>query len=942
MAAKLTYDVSARRVTPRQLELFAPYLLGEEPRKNGEWDMFCPLHEDTNRSSSLNVKNGKWHCNKGCPAGNAAQLVRMKDQWVDPPAGGGAGNGGRSSQPSEVITEAKVAGWASALLGNKQRLRAFRRERGLSTEMIKRFQIGWDVTRDCYVIPVRSDDGGFWNARRYVLEPEPGRRKIWGVEGLNSPRLFPVQILEENPEEIVICEGELDSLITIQNGFPAITRTAAAKVWNDGEWNHHFKDKVVYLAHDADETGVAANNALELKLRKVAKAIYIIELPYPIVPKHGKDVTDFFKEHTADDFRNLMAEARERVSAPEPIDLDPANASILETFDSRRVGQPMSLVVTIKGKQEPGYSVPRRATLRCTMDKGNKCNHCPLLGAGGRATVEIKPGDADVLGLMDANKYQVTEQLREKYGALKCEKIELEVDEHQAVEVLHARPSVDHVKADDRDAANYISRRIISVGRHDTPTNSTVKITGALHPDPRRQKNEFLAWDVDPQQTSLDSFEVTPELVQKLKVFQPKRGQRPISKRLEVVKDLSKNVTNIVQSDELHLAFDLMYHSLLTFDLDGSDVGRGYVEILIAGDTRTGKSEVGKRLLEHYQAGELISGESASFAGIIGGLQQYGDSGEWVVNWGVLPINDRRAVIIDEISSMAYEDIGKMSSVRSSGEAKIQKVSADYTMARCRAAWLGNPRKGKMGDYTFGVDALLPLIGSPEDLARFDLAMTLKKGEVASEVINRTHKVGDPEYSSELCHTLVMWAWSRKREHVKFTPKAIKAIYKHANELGKRYVEEPPLIQAANARVKIARLAASLAAMTFSTDATGEQVIIREQHIKDTITFIDRVYGKQSFGYLQRSQEQLNDEKYARSMAHEARVFLGEHKGLAKFLRGQSRFKRQDVEEIMSYSRDLANGVITELYKMRMIRKEGGFTVVEPALHDLLRERDVE
>jgi hypothetical protein len=43
-----------------------------------------------------------------------------------------------------------------------------------------------------------------------------------------------------------------------------------------------------------------------------------------------------------------------------------------------------------------------------------------------------------------------------------------------------------------------------------------------------------------------------------------------------------------------------------------------------------------------------------------------------------------------------------------------------------------------------------------------------------------------------------------------------------ANDLGSRYVEDPPLIQAANVREKVARLAVALAARLFSTDERGE------------------------------------------------------------------------------------------------------------------------
>jgi hypothetical protein len=55
---------------------------------------------------------------------------------------------------------------------------------------------------------------------------------------------------------------------------------------------------------------------------------------------------------------------------------------------------------------------------------------------------------------------------------------------------------------------------------------------------------------------------------------------------------------------------------------------------------------------------------------------------------------------------------------------------------------------------------------------------------------------------------------SRQRQEAK--------VFDAANEMGKLYIEDPPLIQAANVRIKIARVAVALAARTFSTDASRE------------------------------------------------------------------------------------------------------------------------
>lgn len=932
----------------KQLSLLAPYLETDTPNEDGEIGMHCPLHEDVNRSASVNVHKGVWICFMGCGSGTIASLVRRRAEWLEPVGTSRRRKTSKDGSSAQLFvpTNAHVAGWASALLNSNGPLHEFRKARMLTKETIERFGIGWaklvvdqegrTVARDAYTIPVYDANGEIANVRFYQLNPTDNRRKIWGVTGMNRPRLYPAAVLDDNPEEVVVCEGELDALICIQNGIPAITRTASATTW-DVSWNALIRGKRVYLAHDCDTTGQRANVKLLRSLRGTAQSVVPVRLPYKISTKHGKDLTDFFKDgYSAQDLRELMDQADAEHAPDRPVDLDPSDASILETLDSARVGKPQRIVATVRGKTEPGYSIPRIVELTCSTDRGESiCQHCPLYGAGGRAKVEIAPDDPLCLGLIDATKNQVTDSVREKYGALKCPRIQSETVEYQAVETLFVRPSVEHVRH--TGTADFSTRKITSVGKHDTPPNTTVRITGALQPDPRRQRNEFLAWIVEEQQTSLDSFEITPELVSALSVFQPAKGQRPLTKRVEVARELSREITKIYGRDEMHVAMDLVWHSAIAFDFDRQPVDRGWVELLVIGDTRTGKSEADQRLTEHYQAGEIVSCESASFAGIVGGLQQFSGSGEWTVNWGVIPMNDRRKVTLDEASGLSREEISQLSSVRSSGRAQLTKIRQDETSARTRLTWLANSRSDGMDKYLYGVDAIADLIGNPEDIARFTLAMCVRRGEVPLEVINSPRETGKLTYTSELCHSLIMWCWSRSRDQIEFVDSAIKETYKSAIELGQRYVEYPPLVQAANVRVKIASLAVALAGATFSTDDTHEKIVVKRQHVQDAVRFMDHIYAMPSFGYLERSQEVHRDNERARSSERQAHRLLVANPGLTKFLRMQTKFKRQDIEEVLNYSRESSNALINQLHEMRMIQKQGGFVVVSPILHDVLR-----
>lgn len=918
-----------------QIRLLKPYLVGERPRDDGEWDMHCPLHNDRKRSAQINFDKGVWYCHTEQIGGKVKELVEQSNEWVDPPH---SMNSNHSNQATEEVSDAKVKGWCSAMMANEAALEELVVMRGLTTKTISEYEIGWDSTRNCYTIPIRTETGEIANIRRYQIRPPKNRRKIWGIKGRNDPLLFPIKVLAR--DEIIICEGELDAIVTNQNGFPALTKTGAALSWN-ARWNVEFKGKLIYLCHDCDETGQKANHKIGLSLAKFAREIRVIRLPYPIIEKDGKDLTDWWLEHEQDTngFKRMLEEAEvfdPNLAADEPERLDPTDTTALQALDSRKVGKPVRLTVTIKGKREPGYSVPRKVRMRCTRDAGVKCNFCPLFATGDDERI-IAGSDPVILAMMDANDKQAKDAVRAQAGIVKCNKLFVEVNEYQAVEILFARPSVEHVSGN--GAGDYKAIKLTSVGRHDTQPNSTVRVVGALQPDPRKHTNEFQAWDVAKTESEIDRFSLdTDKMIRQMKKFRPRVGQTPLKKLREIANDLSNHVTFIYGRPEMHAALDLTFHSALSFDFDGKRIHRGWIEILIIGDTRTGKSEVATRLCKFYNAGEVVSCESATFAGIIGGLQQYGGTREWSINWGAIPINDRRLVVLDECGGLTTEEIASMSSVRSSGVAELTKIQQERTHARTRLIWMSNPRDTKMADKTYGVQQIAPLIGNPEDIARFDLAMSVQAGDVDAEVINRPHRVSRQRYSDEECSTLVRWVWSRTPDQVVWMKSAERSVYAHANDMGKRYVEDPPLVQAANVREKIARISVAIAARLFSTDSSCERIIVRKQHVDAAVAFMDQVYRMPGFGYHQRSSELLGDRRYAEKHIRETRQYLSDKPGLAKFLRGAGKFRRQDIEEVLNVDREEANAIISTLYENRMVRKIKGDIWVEPTLHDLLRK----
>jgi len=338
-----------------------------------------------------------------------------------------------------------------------------------------------------------------------------------------------------------------------------------------------------------------------------------------------------------------------------------------------------------------------------------------------------------------------------------------------------------------------------------------------------------------------------------------------------------ENITGIRQRHDLFFIIDLSYHSILRLEFQGKLI-KGWVEVLIIGDTRQGKSYVGKGLLRHYRAGELIGGESLSLAGLKGGLTQAG--GRWNLSWGKIPLNDRRLVIVDEASGIQLEDIEELSGMRSEGVAEIVKVVTERTTARVRMIWMSNPRSPMpLSSYAYGIEAVKELIGRQEDISRFDAALAVATGEVNVDIVNQEFiPLKNPIYTAEACHDLVMWAWSRKPSDVKFSAETTTAILEHSIRMGRRYSSRIPLVEPAEQRIKLCRMATSLAARLFST-STGEDVVVLPVHVEYVTRRLDEIYSRQSLGYFDYSKailktENLEDSVEIRKDLHESEVEL--------------------------------------------------------------------
>lgn len=407
------------------------------------------------------------------------------------------------------------------------------------------------------------------------------------------------------------------------------------------------------------------------------------------------------------------------------------------------------------------------------------------------------------------------------------------------------------------------------------------------------------------------------------------------NKLKDIYDDLADNVTHIYGRHDIHLTIDLVYHSPLRFKYDGKLLHKAYPEVLIIGDTRTGKTQCAKALQAHYGVGIIAGGECMSFAGLVGGLQPLGR--HWSCTWGKIPQNNRRLVIIDEASGMTSDDIAKMSSVRSEGIASITKIQSQQTEARTRLIWLANPRANEtVNEFSSGIDVVQSLVHFPEDIARWDLVLIVSKDEINfSSMATRKRDLKPHVYTNFLCRNLVLWAWTREVDEISITEEAENECYELAQDMCRKYSSDFTLVNPAEQRIKLVRLAASLAARLYSTP-DGKLLIVHKNHVRYIYDFLNRVYDSKYFQYDQWSINQTAGSKIINE--EEVKEFcksIGPY-GCGKF-HEQRGMRLQDIENYLGISHEEAKVKLSKLLlNNAMKRSKGDYYAKAPEFNTML------
>lgn len=917
---------------------------------------FYPEHDDASPSMSVNLKTGLYMCH-GCQrSGNAITYARdildldydalakqfgLK-RWIDPGA---------------------VRRWHAALLKNAKMMAFLYGERGLSGDVIEQYELGLDGPR--VVIPIKEEDE-YVNLRRYLPHAKSGADKMRNEPGWGGARLWPLATLAR-AKEIILCEGEMDALCLMSQGVPAVTGTGGAATWRDG-WGVFFAGVDVVVCYDIDEAGQAGAALATPALKRYARSVRQLHLPLdPRDFKHG-DITNYLvdQNHSADDLHALLAALPYLKS---PIDLatsvEPSKEAQAEAaatdnptvhdvplFEASQAAFYMKRIrtaVIVSAKDTAPFFVPAAVQVNC--QQGMKiCLACPVSKVEGGFVHEFRRDDAALLALINRTQDQQRGAIKQHIGIPRqCMQHEQVVLRTHNIEEVRLVPQFNFAVTPEarREVINYeqhVVRRSFYVG-HGIETNAPFRITARTVPEPQTQYATHLIYEAEPAFDSLNGFRLVPEDVRIMRELFGAGVGVPTVKRVTAAlarrhADLEANVTHIWGRRALHLFVDLVAHSVLFLPMAG-DIVKGYMEGVVVGDSAQGKSDVARKLQAHYGVGERVDVSGASAAGILGGLQE--TQKRWWVSWGIVPQNDRRWVILEEVKNAPEDLIAKLRDMRSSGIAEVARIEKQKTNARTRLLWISNPRGSRqIAGYDYGIMAIKELMGTLEDVRRFDMAMIVASGEVPVSVVNRPQSDW-PRVAHRLtathCRALVLWAWSREPGQITITPAAQTEILREAGQFAAEYSPTIPLVEPADQRLKLARVAAATAVLTFSADQTGERLVVETAHVQAAAAFLRECYNAEHFGYDRYSRETFRERAVENPPAVLAKLrAVPDPWSLVQGLINTSYLAKSDLSEYAGLDdRAQTDALVSFLVRARALKKYNTSYRKSPAFIDFLR-----
>ena len=820
-----------------------------EPNLSGEVAVLCPFPHDkgyeTRPSAHVNVSKGLFHC-KTCEAegrfgnGGLSEIGFVSQLYGIPykEAAKFIANLENAKEFEEEVWERQQEG----LWNNAELMQFLQEKRGLTVETIKKYKLGYPGDGITYPIFIY---GELCDIRTYNPNGHPKMRSKRGA----SPLLFPFDHWRHDPRPTILCAGENDTLLARQDGYNALTTTSGEGHFPKIFLNL-FKDKDVYIVYDCDDAGRKSARRVAFALHEAGARVRIVDLGLPGT-KDDKDYTDFRLKHGGN-LEPLLQQAKiyDGDMAVEDKNIEYPLVDLWNVPEGRFHGKRLSSRVMLSGKYDAAMQVPVAIEWKC--DGGNfesqssPCWSCTLnRGSSPKSGWwTLEENLKEVLYLVDVNEDTQKKNIHNKILGMpvKCPNGSWKVKAHDVVYKVIFTPDVETESG--LESYRAVEQYAYTVGLN-LEDGARYRAFFRSYPHPLDGQRVYMVVDrVEESDVGVNAFKMTAEIQESLKVFQGDPFVK-MKERAEMAKDV--RVVGNFANEMVVYATDIMYHSPLRFKFRGKEI-KGYPEGLIIGESRTGKSDTAIGLQRYYGVGNFTSVKRATTAGLLGGADKL-PSGGFKVSWGTIPRNNKGLVILDEMSGMSVDVMASLTDMRSSGVATVHKIAKGKAPANTRLLWISNPRVQPDGNslpieaYPSGVEVVLELVGSDEDIARFDFIMLLARPKTYESPLDEAPVKA---YDSILYKNLIYWVWTRTSDQVLWDEGVEEYIWHVSQELNEAFDTNIKFF-GAEAWKKLARIAVACAGACFSCSDDGSSILVKKVHVDWANNFLRRCYDNPQF-----------------------------------------------------------------------------------------------
>ena len=487
----------------------------------------CPYHNDEDPSFSVNMKSGLFKCFvPGCKFYDGGNIYKFSAvinditlaesmEQIDTECQNDAPTKTHSKKKYPTIHIGDVDKRVEILFNSPVLLKDLQKITMFTEDTIRKYKIGFDPSEARYWIPIIKEDKVLF-IKKYAPKAKDKYKHTRGAEAT----LFPFENLYG--QEIYIMEGEKDCILANQLGLNAITATSGAGMKLRSEWKEYFINKDIVICYDIDEPGQEGAYKTAALVSSASKSIKNILLP--IHKPANADFSDYIKAgNTIQDFMALVAKAEVLDPITEnPVDIgDEVVETTLDQIDERKLFYKRSKVnVRVIGTESSPFIIPYEMTVTCNKDNGKPCHVCELYSGNGKATVTIDEATPRLLDLIECGTRERSVLIRDIFKIPPCRKFVLKESDHQAVNRVSVIPAIDDIEYDEETRnQKFVERELYYIGKN-LVANMDYEIEALTLPSPKDQSMVHVGYKVKFADSSIEEFDLTPELKSQLEIFQ--------------------------------------------------------------------------------------------------------------------------------------------------------------------------------------------------------------------------------------------------------------------------------------------------------------------------------------------------------------------------------------------------------------------------------------